>query len=310
MSSKCLHFLAATTALVVLAVPAAHAGIVTADLGITKTDGAASSIPGTTVVYTITVSNAGPGDVVDASVTDAFPAALSGCTWTCSASAGSACTAGGSGNIGDSVDLLSGGTATYSVTCDVDPAATGNLDNTATVSSNAVDPTPANDSATDSNTLDPSSDLSVSMVANPTDPGAGEAMTMTVTVLNNGPSDATNVTVMTSLPGGMTLDSTAGCAEDPSGVPTCSLATIVAGGMTSFDINAFAPATAGPASMQVVVSSDSSDPVAVNNDATVEIDVEGIPAVEIPTASTVGLALLALLLFGAAFLQLRRRQVG
>src|SRR5207244_8347310 len=85
----------------------------TADLAITKTDGVTSVNQGASLTYTIVVSNAGPSGVVGATVSDVFPAQLSGVTWTCAASAGSSCPASGSGNLNAAVDLLSGGTATF-----------------------------------------------------------------------------------------------------------------------------------------------------------------------------------------------------
>jgi len=57
-----------------------------------------------------------------------------------------------------------------------------------------------------------------------------------VTVHNDGPSDAINVVVTDTLPAGVTFVSTAGCAEDPNGVPTCSLGDIAAGGSDSYTI--------------------------------------------------------------------------
>ena len=69
-----------------------------ADLGITKTDGQTTEIPGTSLTYTIVVSNPGPSTVTGATVTDAFPAAFTGVTWTCAPASGSACApAGGVG---------------------------------------------------------------------------------------------------------------------------------------------------------------------------------------------------------------------
>ena len=48
-----------------------------ADLSITKTDSSSTATPGSPVVYTVVVSNAGPSDVVDAIVVDDLPASLS-----------------------------------------------------------------------------------------------------------------------------------------------------------------------------------------------------------------------------------------
>lgn len=133
--------------------PVSFANISSADLSITKTDGADSSLPGDEIVYTIIAGNAGADDVTGATVTDLFPAALTACTWTCAASAGSSCTAAGAGDINDSVNLLNGGTATYTVACTIDPSAMGTLENTATVSSTIPDPNTSDNSATDTNTL-------------------------------------------------------------------------------------------------------------------------------------------------------------
>ena len=79
---------------------------------ITKTDGLTSVIQGRTGTYTIVPSNAGPTAVTGATVTDVFPAQLTGVTWTCPASGGSVCPASGSGDISATVDLASGGSAT------------------------------------------------------------------------------------------------------------------------------------------------------------------------------------------------------
>jgi hypothetical protein len=109
------------------------------------------------VTYTVTAVNVGPSDAVGATVTDAVPAILLGAHWTCVASAGSTCAASGTGSINDTVHLLVGGTATYTLTGTVDPLATGTLVNTAGVAAGpaATDPDPANNTATDTDTLEP-----------------------------------------------------------------------------------------------------------------------------------------------------------
>ena len=127
-----------------------------ADLSITKTDGVTSVTAGAAVSYTIVVSNAGPAAVTGATVQDTVPAALTGVTWNCAATAGSACVAtSGSGNINTTVNLQNGGSATFTLNATVAANATGTLANTATVTapSSAIDPNPANNSATDSDTI-------------------------------------------------------------------------------------------------------------------------------------------------------------
>jgi len=128
----------------------------TADLAITKTNGASVVIPGTAVTYTITASNpAGPSTATGAAVNDIFPAWLTGCTWACVGSGGGLCTPAGGGNISDSVTLPMGGAVTYTATCILSNAATGSLVNTATIAApiGIIEPNPTNDSATDTDTI-------------------------------------------------------------------------------------------------------------------------------------------------------------
>ncbi|MCU0756955.1 MAG: DUF11 domain-containing protein, partial [Xanthomonadales bacterium] len=87
-----------------------------ADLSITKTDGSATEVPGTAVTYTIVASNAGPNPVTGATVADTFPASITGVSWTCVGAGGGTCTASGSGNINDSVNLPVGGSVTFTAT--------------------------------------------------------------------------------------------------------------------------------------------------------------------------------------------------
>src|SRR5213078_2115739 len=53
----------------------------TADLQIIKTDGLATAIPGTNTTYVIVVVNAGPSNVVGATISDLFPAVITGVTY-------------------------------------------------------------------------------------------------------------------------------------------------------------------------------------------------------------------------------------
>ena len=104
-------------------------------------------------------------------------------------------------------------------------------------------------------------DLSISK-SDSTDPVlAGDNLTYTVMVDNAGPNDATNVVVTDTLPAGVTFVSTTGCSNDPNGVPTCNLGTVIAGGSASFDIEVTVnPGTSGTLTNSVSVSSDTADP--------------------------------------------------
>ena len=128
----------------------------TADVAITKTDGATTEIPGTTVTYTIVATNAGPNAAPTVAVADTFAASLSGCATTCVATGGASCAAGPIlGNLSTNANLPVGGSATYTATCTISLAATGTLVNTATatVGGGVSDPAPGNNSATDTDTL-------------------------------------------------------------------------------------------------------------------------------------------------------------
>ncbi len=118
--------------------------------------------PGLSTTYTITVSNAGPSDVVDATVADTFPAEVTATSWTCAADPGASCTASGTGNISDAtVDLPAGTSVIYTVAAQTDVAATGDLVNTATVTPPAgvSDPAPGDETDTDTDTPALSADL-------------------------------------------------------------------------------------------------------------------------------------------------------
>ena len=273
-----------------------------ADLSITKDDGVATAVPGGAVTYTIVAANAGPDDVPDATVTDTFPASLT-CTWTCAGAGGGACTAAGSGNIADTVDLPNGAAVTYTAVCSIDSAATGNLVNTAVVLSPATDTNPGNESATDTDTLIPSADLSIASVTMPNPVLLGEPVSVDVTVANDGPSDATGTVVTTTLPAGIGLDATVGCAEDPNGVPTCTLGAVPAGLTATFTIEGTAAAQ-GTTTGSVMVASDVPDPNGANDDALAEVTVGSV--LDIPTLGSLGFAALVMLLALAAVATLRR----
>ncbi len=130
-----------------------------ADLGITKDDGQTTYVAGGSLVYTITVTNAGPSDVTGASVTDSFPAQLINASWTCTPTGGAACAnPNGTGDISELVDIPVGDTVVFTVSADILPGTTVDpLTNTASVAPpvGTTDPNPANDSDSDSDSPAP-----------------------------------------------------------------------------------------------------------------------------------------------------------
>ena len=135
---------------------------------------------------------------------DTFPASLT-CTWTCVGAGGGTCTASGSGNINDTVNLpsrrhrdLHGDLHDLRVG-DRHALQHGDGDGAGRL----TDPTPGNNSATDTDTLVGSSDIAISKSVNNATPGLGTNVIFTVTATNNGPSNATGVAVNDLLPVGL-----------------------------------------------------------------------------------------------------------
>jgi uncharacterized repeat protein (TIGR01451 family) len=123
--------------------------VAVADVSVVK-DGPASTTRGEGITWTVRATNAGPDAAVGLVLGDDPPPGVSGAAWTCVASPGSACTGSGSGSILDTVTLLSGGTATYTLQATVEPTAPGTLTNTAALTLPAwlTDPTPGDHEAT------------------------------------------------------------------------------------------------------------------------------------------------------------------
>lgn len=192
-----------------------------ADLSITKTDGVATATPGGSVTYTIVSSNAGPSNAPGTTVADTFPATLT-CNWTCVGAGGGTCSAGGSGNISDVVNLPAGGSTTHTAVCAISAAATGSLVNTATVAAGAgvTETNPANNSATDTDTLLILADLSISKTDGLATINPGGTTTYTITSSNSGPQAIAGAVVSDTFPAELTCNWT--CAGAGGG--TCGAA--------------------------------------------------------------------------------------
>ena len=255
-----------------------------ADLSITKTDGVTTAVPGTQNTYTIVVSNTGPSDATNVLVADTVPAALTGVTWT---SVGSAGVTGndpsGSGDINDTVTFIPvGGTVTYTLTGTIDPAATGTLSNTATVSPPAgvTDPDLANSSATDTDTLTPSADLSITKDDGVATVVPGTSTTYIIVVSNQGPSIVSGASVSDPLPAGVITATWTATASSGGGLVTGSssatgaLASTVdlpVGASVTFTFTVLvSPSATGTLSNTATVSppAGTTDPDPANNSAT------------------------------------------
>jgi uncharacterized repeat protein (TIGR01451 family) len=175
-----------------------------ADLKITKSNGVNSVLPGATVQYTIKVSNLSSSvGVTAAAVVDQVPVALTGVTWSCSATAGSSCASGaGAGSINSSVDLALSGVATYLVTGTLSASSTGSLSNSASVTSpgGSSDPDTTNNVATDTDPIVATGDLSITKTNGVTTVASGDVSVWTITAANAGPAAVVGAIVKDTFP--------------------------------------------------------------------------------------------------------------
>ena len=190
----------------------------------TKTDGVDSVVAGLTDSYTITVANAGPSAVTGAPVTDTFPAALTGVTWTC-APTGWRQLRGAERERAPSrpPSTCPPARRRRSPPRASAPGATGALANTATVTPppGTTDPNPGDDTATDTTTITPSADVQVTKAGSPSPVTAGNPITFTVVVTNAGPSTATDVVITDPPPAGLAFGTITGaCTAFPCTIPT------------------------------------------------------------------------------------------
>lgn len=249
------------------------------DLAIALTDGATTATAGGTTTYTITASNLGSSNATGVTVTDTFPASVTGVTWSCAGAGGGTCAASGSGNINDTTaNLPAGSSVTYTATATIDPAATGGLSTTANISSwSIVDTNPANNSATDTDTITKSADLSVTKTDGVTTAVPGGSVTYTITASNAGPSNASGATVADTFPNSLTVSWTcvgAGggtCTGSGSGNINDTTVNLPSGGSVTYTASATISASAtGTLSNTATVSVPGgvTDPNPANNSAT------------------------------------------
>ena len=172
----------------------------------------------------------------------------------------------------------------------------------ATVSAN-VD----NETVDETIQVEGSADLAITKSASPDPAQVGVPLIYTLMVSNNGPTGATGVTVVDTLPATVSFDSATasqGLCMEAAGTVTCDLGALADGASATIMITVI-PNAAGVLLNAAVVSANEGDPVSINNTGQVVTGIAGNPVV-IPTASSVGLVLLSLLLAGAAIWRLRR----
>jgi len=224
-----------------------------ADLAIAKS-GPTGVVSGQNVVYTVTVTNYGPSQATSVVVSDPTPANLT------FVSNSGACTGAYPCNIGT---LNSGQSVTITSTYSTSPSFSGNVTNTATVSSPLTDDDSTNNSASATTNVGAQADLSLTK-AGTASAAPGGTVTYSITVSNAGPSPAANVEVADPTPTGLAFVSNSGACT--TAFP-CSLGTLASGGSAVITSTyTVSPAFSGASiTNSATVSSTTNDPVPSNN---------------------------------------------
>ncbi len=170
-------------------------------------DGPVNAAPGDTIRYTVTVENLGPSAAPHLYLTDTLPSDVT--FVALAAPANSMC-----GATGNTITCTRAGLAVgarfilpISVTVNSDSALGQNIENSVTVSTDAVDPVQSNNRATVDTAIGGSSDLVLTMrqVAPVGAVTVGQLVTYTLTITNQGPAIAENVVVREVPPAGLQL---------------------------------------------------------------------------------------------------------
>lgn len=239
-----------------------------ADISVVKTAAPNPAVPGNMLTYTVTVANAGPSASENVVLTDVIPSSLSNVEYSTN---GGITFSPWSGSLALGT-LAAGENRTILIRGTLSPSASGQIVNTAVVSSSTPDPDPDNNTSTVVTPVEPSADLSVVKTASPSPIFAGEVITYTLEILNAGPSVAVNTDLADLLPAGLLNPefSTNGGATWAPFNGTLFLGNLQPGSFQRILIRATVPASADESlSNTAIVSSGTPDPNLDNNTSTV-----------------------------------------
>ncbi|MEN0130093.1 MAG: hypothetical protein AAGC49_11690 [Brevundimonas sp.] len=274
--------------------------VVPVDLSIVKS-GPAQVRVGDDVDYTIVATNDGAYPSAPTTVTDDLPATLTGATWTCTVSDGSACSVpSGTGDISVTADLDAGASMTIAVTGTA--SAVGDLVNTASVQGCPAcsDAATDDDESTVTTTVLALPDLTptVTVSTNPLQLGQPATWTVDVDNLASVDGSAPGAAVSVSVPAPIdrsTITPPAGCVPSTAGFD-CALGTLAAGGTASLsftgDVTSVSACVAGDATFSAQTSTTETDADPSND--TDSVDVPCVVPVDLsitksaPTAVYVG----------------------
>ncbi|MGD0259138.1 MAG: protease pro-enzyme activation domain-containing protein [Verrucomicrobiota bacterium] len=223
-------------------------------------------VVGSTLTYTVSVTNNGPSDASGVTVTNVLPASVA--VLSATVSQGSITAGGNFWTIGT---LLNGAQATATIT--VIPTATGSLVATSTVQGNQFDANPANNTATITTTVGASADLAIGITDYPNPVVVLSNVTYVIAVTNLGPSAATGVSVNDFLPVNMPVlstNATQGAVSISGNTLSWTVGALASGAKATLTI-VIEAATNGTLTTTATVAGNQPDPNLANNSATATV---------------------------------------
>ncbi len=247
-----------------------------ADVSVSLSESPSPALVGNDLTYTITVDNQGPDAAGNVVATLPVSSGLS----FVSATTGAGTVADEDGQVVATLGNL-GVNAPVTVTVVLQAQTTGELTETASVSSQADDPNTANNSASVTTEVDPATDLAVVIASSTPVAATAEPFDYVVTITNNGPMAATNVVASDTLPTGVSFVSVAtGQGVIPSqagGVVSATFGNLAVG--ASANLTIVVNPTALPGAILTDSASVDGQPTDIdpsNNTATLDTPVRGV----------------------------------
>ncbi len=247
------------------------------DIQLVKNVNLSTQNVGSNVVFSIQVTNNGPSDATNVSVTDALPDGYDFVSYT--ATVGTYDSGTGTWTIGN---LNNTSVETLDITAMV--KATGIYLNTASVSGDELDTNPDNNDDDANITPISTADLSVVKTVDNSTAYVGENVVFTLTVTNNGLSNATDVLITDILPNGYDYVSDNGLGAYDSGTGLWTVGNLDYLSTASLEITAMVTAN-GSYLNHATVTGDEEDLIPENNED--EITVTPTPSADLSILKSV-----------------------
>jgi gliding motility-associated-like protein/uncharacterized repeat protein (TIGR01451 family) len=159
---------------------------------------------GSTITYTVNITNNGPSDASGITITDVVPASIQNVTWS-TTNGGNSTVTGGAGNGNNisftgSIEAGKNNFILLTITGTIDPAFAGDLNNTAAATVAGQPPFTSNNAVTH---VISSPAVSISK-SGPAQSPAGAEISWIITASNNGPSNATGIIIRDTVPAAIT----------------------------------------------------------------------------------------------------------